>query len=311
MMIRRFLSQASLAGVALSCGMGMVPASAIAQSATQVPLSQADLARSSAATALTTNLSLLVKNPHDIAALIGAGEASLELADGNAALGFFGRADDLSPNNGRVKAGLGRAMLQLERNADALRLMEQATVLGYSDRHLLCDRGLARDMTGDQAGAQRDYQAAMKLKPNDTETVRRYAISLGISGQLVPAVTMLQPLLSNSDRAAWRDRAFILAMNGKTDEALGITNQTSATGSNNPPPSASHGRSCHHSSPRRSSPIWSGCTCWASCRRPKRCIWANSRPDWSMSRLRRCARPSRWLPLPLRHAQPECKSRSR
>ena len=39
-------------------------------------------------------------------------------------------------------------------------------------------------MTGDQAGAQRDYQAALRRAPEDAELAYRYAASLGISGQV-------------------------------------------------------------------------------------------------------------------------------
>src|SRR3546814_17677053 len=66
----------------------------------------------------------------------------------------------------------------------ARRLFDQATRLGFPEATLLADRGLARDMTGDQAGAQRDYQAALQRTPDDVELTHRYAASLGISGQV-------------------------------------------------------------------------------------------------------------------------------
>lgn len=188
-------------------------------------VSKPDITRSGAGSALSANLSRLAVNPRDVAALIGAGEAALELDDPQAAMGFFGRADDISPKNARVKAGLGRAMLGMQQISEALRLMEQAGVLGYSDARFLSDRGLARDLTGDQAGAQRDYAEALKYSPNDAQTIRRHAVSLGISGQLDLAEKMLQPLLYKSDRSAWRDRAFILAMNGRREQANNITKQ--------------------------------------------------------------------------------------
>nr|WP_246351857.1 SPOR domain-containing protein [Sphingobium subterraneum] len=149
----------------------------------------------------------------------------MSLEDARAAVGFFGRADEVSPNNGRVKAGLGRAMLEMQQTGDALRLLEQAGTLGYSDPEMLSDRGLARDLTGDQAGAQRDYVAALRSRPNDQTLIRRYAVSLGISGQIDLAEKTIQPLLYKSDRGAWRDRAFILAMNGRQEQARTITTQ--------------------------------------------------------------------------------------
>src|SRR3546814_9416985 len=74
------------------------------------------------------------------------------------------------------------------------------------------DRGLARDLLGQQDQAQRDYQLALSAAPSD-EVTRRYALSLGISGDPDRAVQLLGPQLRRSDRAAWRARAMILAMN--------------------------------------------------------------------------------------------------
>lgn len=190
---------------------------------TPAPSSQLQLQSTDAGTALAAAMSRLATSPRDMDALLVAGESALTLEDPRSALGFFGRADDISPNNGQVKAGLGRAMLQLEQVGDGLRLMEQAGNLGYSDVRLLADRGLARDLTGNQAGAQQDYAAALRLDPKNVKVIRRYAVSLGIVGQLDAAERTIKPLLYNSDRAAWRDRAFILAMNGKTVEAEQIT----------------------------------------------------------------------------------------
>lgn len=187
---------------------------------------QGQLVRPNDAADLNNNLARLASNPRDVTSLIGAGEAALALDDPRAATGFFARADAIESGNGRIKAGLARVMLQLQNPGEAIRLFDQASRLGYPDTTILSDRGLARDMTGDQAGAQRDYQAALKLKPDDAELERRYAASLGISGQVDAAERVLQPLLYKSDRAAWRYRAFIRAMNNQQPEAKKIVDQT-------------------------------------------------------------------------------------
>jgi len=194
--------------------------------AAQAQTDQADLVRPSGAADLNNNLAKLATNPRDFSALVGAGEAALELDDARAAAGFFARADAIQPNNGRTKAGLGRVMLKMQNPAEALRLFDQATRAGYPEATIQGDRGLARDMTGDQAGAQRDYHAALQRTPDDAELVRRYAASLGISGQVDAADKVLQPLLYKSDRAAWRYNAFILAMNNRQAEAKKVVDQT-------------------------------------------------------------------------------------
>lgn len=185
--------------------------------------SQLDVRPPSAAADLNVHLARLARNPRDVSALIGAGEAALALNDPRAATGFFARADEIQSGNGRIKAGLGRAMLQLQNPQEALRLFDQATRLGQPNRAFLSDRGLARDLTGDQAGAQQDYQAALRADPNDAEALRRYAVSLGISGQLDAAEKAIEPLLHKGDRAAWRNRAFVYAMNGRQTQARDIT----------------------------------------------------------------------------------------
>lgn len=189
-------------------------------------LDQSQLVRPLGAADLNSNLARLASNPRDVVALIGAGEAALALDDPRAATGFFARADAIESGNGRIKAGLGRVMLKLQNPAEALRLFDQAGRLGYPDATILSDRGLARDMTGDQAGAQRDYQAALARTPHDDETVRRYAASLGIAGQVAASDKVMEPLFYKSDRAAWRYRAFILAMNNRQADAKKVAEQT-------------------------------------------------------------------------------------
>lgn len=203
-----------------------VPLSSVALSQTGGRItSQLELPRSEEVAKLNTHLARLADAPNDVEALIGAGESALVLDDPRAAVGFFGRADDAAPGRGRIKAGLGRAMLGLGQNSDALRLLEEAEKLGWTDASLYSDRGLARDLAGDALGAQRDYLVALRSRPNDAVLIRRYAVSLGIAGQVEQAEKAIQPLLYKSDRGAWRDRAFILAMNGKRDQARSITRQ--------------------------------------------------------------------------------------
>lgn len=203
-----------------------LPGGVLGMATAQAQSDQSQLVRPLGAADLNSNLARLSANPRDTVALIGAGEAALALDDPRAAAGFFARADAIESGNGRIKAGLARVMLKLQNPGEALRLFDQAGRLGYPDTTILSDRGLARDMTGDQAGAQRDYQAALARTPDDDETIRRYAASLGIAGQVEASNKILEPLLYKSDRAAWRYRAFILAMNNKQAEARTVADQT-------------------------------------------------------------------------------------
>ena len=173
---------------------------------------------------LSRYLRELASNPESLAALIGAGQAALDVGDANAALGFFARADERAPRNGQVKAGLARAFLMTDQPRDALRLFDEARRFGVADAQIAGDRGLAHDLRGENRRAQQDYVLALSRGAND-EVTKRYALSLGITGDRDQALKLLDPLLYKRDQGAWRARAFVLAMTGDLRGASSIVHQ--------------------------------------------------------------------------------------
>ena len=197
--------------------------SGFAQTQPAQGMSSLEIRQPEGAEELSRHLARLATNPKDIEALIGGGEAALKLNDARAAAGFFARAQEVSPSSHRVKTGLARSMLGMENPVEALRLFKEAVAFGAREADIAGDRGLAFDLTGDPVRAQQDYQLALDRNERDPILIRRYAVSLGISGKWQEADKLLDPLLRKSDKAAWRDRAFILAMNGQTKQARDIT----------------------------------------------------------------------------------------
>lgn len=183
------------------------------------------LPRVSASQALNAALARLGRDPRDLDALIDAGKAALGMGDIDAAIGFFARADQLSPNNMRVKAGLAAALVRSENPYDAIPLFAEADKAGALDPALLADRGLAYDLVGDTATAQRYYRDAIAAQPSD-DTLRRLALSQAIAGDRAGMELTLAPLLQRQDKAAWRTRAFALAILQKPEEAIAIADQT-------------------------------------------------------------------------------------
>jgi len=173
---------------------------------------------------LSQHLRELARNPNSLRALIGAGQSALGVGDANAALGFFARADEQAPRNAQVKAGLARALLMLDNPRDALRMFDAATDLGLAQVEIAGDRGLAYDLRGDPKRAQRDYVLALSRGPDD-EITRRYALSLAMTGDRDTALKLLDPLLYRRDQAAWRARAFVLALTGDQAGANRIVQQ--------------------------------------------------------------------------------------
>ncbi len=175
--------------------------------------------------ALQSALRRIGQRPNDAGALADAGIAALELGDVNAAIGFLAKAEQYAPSDGRVKVGLGRALLLSENPAGALRYFDQAVRNGAAERDIAVERGLALDLIGNPEAAQREYARALSYDRSD-ELVHYYAVSLAISGKLKDADARLDPLLRKQDPTAWRSRAMIYAMNDEQGEARAIAEAT-------------------------------------------------------------------------------------
>ncbi|WP_238147112.1 SPOR domain-containing protein [Rhizorhabdus dicambivorans] len=171
------------------------------------------MSRGDPAEALARYLRVLARDPGDLEALSGAGAAALAVGDADAAINFYVRAEKVSPKDGRIKAGLGSALVQKEQPRAALRLFNTATDLGVPPVDIALDRGLAYDLRGDNKRAQAEYALVTRTRP-DPEATRRLALSLAMGGDRMSALAILDPLLRKRDIAAWRARAFVLAMTG-------------------------------------------------------------------------------------------------
>lgn len=170
---------------------------------------------------LNAALRRLSANPEDLDALLQAGAASLALNDVSAAEGFYTRALALAPSNGYVKLGLARIRLQAQDAIAALKLFDEAERAGVPASAMAAERGFAFDLVGDQTRAQAAYRTALAAREDD-EIRRRLALSLAISGRRQAFEDAILPLLNANDRAAFRTRAFGLAILGDEQEAVVI-----------------------------------------------------------------------------------------
>lgn len=216
---RRYARSLMIAGAALGLASLGLPGEAVADPVVQ-PLPQ-----QSPGMKLNDALNQLAKNPQDLEALIAAGRASLELGDVQAAIGFFQRADTLWPGSVRAKTGLAGAYALGDDPIAAIQLFNEAEKLGPIDAARIADRGLAYDLIGDCQTAQGYYRQALGIEASD-EAARRLAVSQAIAGDRRGMEVTLGPLLQKQDKAAWRTRAFALAILGVPDEAESIARQT-------------------------------------------------------------------------------------
>jgi len=162
---------------------------------------------------LSEQMRILGRSPNDLSALIEAGRLSAKLGDTDAAMQFLARAERVSASDPRIRAVRAAALVTMERPGEALALFDAAERAGLSLTDYAADRGMAYDLLGYTGNAQREYRIALR-QGSDDEVTRRLALSLGIDGDVAGATTLLDPLLRQNDRAAWRVRAFVLAMSG-------------------------------------------------------------------------------------------------
>ncbi|MDE2563604.1 MAG: SPOR domain-containing protein [Sphingomonadales bacterium] len=216
---------ARLAALLLACtGPSAIAASQESAPVVSQPVVQGT--RPSTSTELNEALIRVARNPRDVDALIDAGSAALRLGDVDAALGFFRRADEVSPGNPQIKAKIAGAMVRANRPVEAIGYYDDAERAGGDTASFAADRGLAYDLVGDNGTAQRWYQVALARDPANDEVRRRYALSLAIAGDQRAADSVLGPLIQRQDRSAWRVRTFVMAISGKDDEAVSIARAT-------------------------------------------------------------------------------------
>ncbi|HEU4821068.1 MAG TPA: tetratricopeptide repeat protein, partial [Qipengyuania sp.] len=171
---------------------------------------------------LNAALRRLAARPTDLDALVSAGEASLVLNDAGAASGFFARAAAVAPTDRRVLLGQARVALAQQRPVAALQGFAQAEKAGVRSLEMAADRALAYDLVGDNAAAQALYRSVLAADDDNSEVRRRLALSLAISGNRSEFERVLYPMLRDEDRAAYRTRAFGLAVLGRPDDAVAI-----------------------------------------------------------------------------------------
>jgi Flp pilus assembly protein TadD len=200
---------------ALATGLAFAPGTPVAAQAVVQAIPPQGLAE------LQSALRVLSREPQNQPALLRAAWASIELEDYAAADGYLRRAEAVNPANGEVSAGLATIALRQGDPIAAIRLFAQAEAQGAPMAPYASNRGLALDLVGSNVAAQGFYRQALQFA-NDPETVRRLALSQAISGDLQTSEATLLPLLQRSDLAAYRTRAFALAILGKGEEAVSI-----------------------------------------------------------------------------------------
>ena len=109
-----------------------------------------------------------------------------------------------------------QAVVQSRQNKDAVDLFQRASTADPSDEDYQYNTAVALFRRGDTAGALREVEAALKLKPNDNEALqlqtRLHAVSPGtkLSPDTIPGFTPLERIRRTYSETSYRQAAFQL-----------------------------------------------------------------------------------------------------
>jgi Flp pilus assembly protein TadD len=185
-------------------------------------LDVADVALANGApdTALHIAQQALAANPRNVPAMVRVAQAQTALGQRDQAAHGFRHVLALEPDNGGAALGLGRLELASDPAAAAAVLLR----LSAREPHnvpVLIDLGIARDLLGQHAEAQRAYRLALAVEPGRTAANVNLALSLALSGDPRQALAILRPIaLSTGASPRMRqDLAVALVLAGNDEEA--------------------------------------------------------------------------------------------
>ncbi len=195
-------------------------------SSTRAPgLDVADVALANGApdTALHIAQQTLSAHPRSVPAMVRVAEAQAALGQRDQAERGFRQALTVEPANTGAALGLGRLLLASDPTAAADVLLR----LSAKDPHnvaALIDLGIARDLLGRHAEAQRSYRLALTLDPGRQAAEINLGLSLALSGDAQQALAILRPIASGpgvSPRVR-QDLAVALVLAGDDEEAARV-----------------------------------------------------------------------------------------
>lgn len=137
------------------------------------------------------------------------GEAYSKLQRHEDAKSYYGRAVDLAPDHLWFRTKLAAASVALERPQEAIPIYDAVLADNPLFQQALNNRGYARVLTGDLAGAESDFKEALALDPDARQPLANLASLYFNTGRAAEALKLVERLVSlepqNQEYRAFRD----------------------------------------------------------------------------------------------------------
>lgn len=163
-------------------------------------------------------------NPGDPAAALAYARA-LRGSDQRAqAVAVLQQAAIRSPNNLELMAAYGKALSDVGRFKEAADVLARAHTPEKPDWRILSAQGAVQDHVGDHAQAQRYYEAALRIVPDEPSVLSNLGLSYALSKRLPEAEKTLRLAASrsNADARVRQNLALVLGLQGRFRDAEDI-----------------------------------------------------------------------------------------
>ncbi len=154
------------------------------------------LANGAPDTALHIAQQKLAANPSNVPALVMQAGAQAALGQRDQAMRSYGQALSIDPADPAASLGLGRLQLGSD-PAAAANVLLPLTTRDPRNVAALIDLGIARDLLGQHAEAQRTYRLALAIDPDRIAGNINLGLSLALSGDSQQALAILRPVALN------------------------------------------------------------------------------------------------------------------
>jgi len=194
-----------------------------ARTPVQLRLAEAMLESGKAAAAKTYQ-AIIDREPGNVTALMGLGDALLSSGSHDEAVDAYTKAMRADGKSARPRLGLGRAFIQMQQPEAAQERFTEAAALDKADGKAKIGRGVALDMLGRHGEAISEYRTVLSSQPGNRVAANNLALSLALNGQTSEAVRRLERL-AQSPEAPPRVRqnlALVLGLAGQGERAAVI-----------------------------------------------------------------------------------------
>jgi Flp pilus assembly protein TadD len=160
-------------------------------------------------------------NPADTNAALNYARALRGLDQKPQAVAVLQQAAIRSPNHAELLAAYGKALSEVGRYKEASEALSHAHSPERPDWRVLSAQGAIADQTGDHAMAQKYYETALKLVPDEPSVLSNLGLSYALSKRLGEAERVLRQAADHprADARVRRNLALVLSLQGKFDEA--------------------------------------------------------------------------------------------